>query len=64
MGNRFLKGGKLQQKNRKSELPFKDFEAHATIVIGTFPEAGLVLDGIQAAVLVTAPIPLAILVVD
>ena len=33
-------------------------------MVGTLPEAGLVIDGIQRAVGMTAPVPLALFIVD
>ena len=36
------------------------FEAHATVMIGAFPETGFVVDGVQTTVWMPAPIPLTI----
>ena len=43
---------------------FHDFQAHAGVVVGTFPETGLVIDGIEGAVGMTAPMPLTVVPID
>ena len=43
---------------------FEDFEAHASVVVGTFPEAGFVISGVECAVLVATPVLLTMLIVD
>ena len=44
--------------------PFYRLYAHAAIVVGAFPEAGLVVVEVYRAVGADAPVPLAVGVVD
>lgn len=46
------------------KLTLNEFCTHSGVVVRTFPEACLVIDGVEGAVLATTPVPLAILAVD
>ena len=41
-----------------------NLQTHAAVMIGTFPETGLVVNGVERTIGMTAPMPLSILPVD
>ena len=43
---------------------FDDFEAHAAVVVGAFPESGVIVFEVDIAFGITAPIPFAVFPVD
>ena len=47
-----------------SEVALHNFQTHAAVVVRALPETGLVVDGVQRAVRMSAPEPLTILVVN
>ena len=46
------------------EVSFDDFEAHAAVVVGAFPESGVIVFEVDVAFWIATPIPFAIFPVD
>ena len=46
------------------EVSFDDFEAHAAVVVGAFPESGVIVFEVDVAFGIPAPIPFAVFPVD